>query len=272
MASCLSTRLQRAATTGHLPDRRGPARSIRSDPFVLGDAVYSSLAARELGFLRAQRDGSEVDSSLLARRPAHLADASASVYKTPAYRNETLLGGLTPLGGPPVDVAGGWSDAGDYLKFVETASFVENMLLYTIREYPAALGAAEPRLLSEARFGLSWLARMWDQQTGVLRYQVGIGTGNKRIEGDHDVGWRLPQRDETLRAKPGAGAYYVRHRPVFQDGSNERRSAPTSPAGSRPRSGSAPRSWPPATRPTPTSAWCGGRRYSTARRRSHARW
>ena len=59
---------------------------------------------------------------------------------------------------------------------------------------------------------------MWDQETGVLRYQVGIGDGNARIEGDHDVGWRLPQHDETIRSRPGTGAYYVRHRPVFQVG------------------------------------------------------
>jgi endoglucanase len=129
-----------------------------------------------------------------------------------------VVGSLVPLGGPPVDVAGGWSDAGDYLKFVETASFVEDLLLYTIRQYPSALGAEEPKLIAEARYGLSWLGRMWNQQSGVLLYQVGIGDGNGRIVGDHDVGWRLPQTDETLRVTPGKGAYYVRYRPVFADG------------------------------------------------------
>lgn len=67
---------------------------------------------------------------------------------------------------------------------------------------------------------------MWDQRTGVLRYQVGIGNGNARVEGDHDAGWRLPQHDETLRVHAGTGAYYVRYRPVFQDGAG---GAPISP-------------------------------------------
>jgi endoglucanase len=194
---------------------------VRSPTFAVGTTSYSQLAANEVSFLREQRDGPEVDPSLLQRRPSHLTDASALVYRTPAYRNDVLLGALTPLSNTPVNVSGGWSDAGDYLKFVETASFVEEMLLYTIRQYPAALGSTEPQLVAEARYGLQWLGRMWDQSTGVLRYQVGIGTGNGRIEGDHDVASRLPQHDEALRVSPGRGAYYVRYRPVFQTGEGE---------------------------------------------------
>ncbi len=191
---------------------------VRSATFQVGGTSYSQLAANEVSFLREQRDGPEVDPSLLFRQPSHLADARAIVYRTPSYRNDVLVGGLKALGIPPVDVSGGWSDAGDYVKFVETSSFVEDLLLYTIRQYPTALGSAEPKLLAEARYGLSWLGRMWDQQTGVLRYQVGIGNGNARIEGDHDIGWRLPQHDETIASRSGSGAYYVRFRPVFQDG------------------------------------------------------
>ena len=198
------------------------AGGVRSPAFLIGGTSYSQLAADEVSFLREQRDGPEVDPSLLGRQPSHLADAHALAYRTPAYHNDVLSsasgGGLSAIPGPAIDVSGGWSDAGDYLKFVETASFVEDMLLYTIRQYPTALGAAEPQLRAEARYGLGWLGRMWDQSTGVLRYQVGIGNGNARIEGDHDVGWRLPQHDEALSVRPGRGAYYVRYRPVFQTG------------------------------------------------------
>lgn len=199
---------------------------VSSPAFQVGGSGYAQLAANEVTFLREQRDGSQVDSTLLSRRPAHRADASALAYRTPAYRNDVLLGALTRLPGGPVDVSGGWSDSGDYVKFVETASFAEDMLLYTLRQHPAALGSARQQLLAEARYGLSWLGRMWDQETGVLRYQVGIGDGNARIEGDHDVGWRLPQKDEIIRSRPGTGAYYVRYRPVFQDGTG---GAPISP-------------------------------------------
>jgi endoglucanase len=196
----------------------GAAGAVRSQPFVVGGTDYSQLAANELSFLREQRDGPEVDPSVLDRQASHLADAHALAYRAPAYRNDVLLGSLIARPGAPIDVSGGWSDAGDYLKFVETASFTEVMLLYTLRQYPSALGTAEPQLLAEAHYGLDWLGRMWDQETGILRYQVGIGNGNAHIEGDHDVGWRLPQRDETLRVRPGRGAYYVRYRPVFQTG------------------------------------------------------
>ena len=199
---------------------------VRSPTFIVGGTNYSQLAAGEVSFLREQRDGPEVDPSLLDRQPSHLADARALAYRTPAYRDDVLLGSLTPLPGAPINVSGGWSDAGDYLKFVETASFVEDMLLYTIRQYPAALGTGEPQLVAEARYGLDWLGRMWDQATGVLRYQVGIGNGNARIEGDHDAGWRLPQHDETLRVSPGRGAYHVRYRPVFQTGEGGRPISP----------------------------------------------
>jgi endoglucanase len=199
---------------------------VRSPTFVVGGTPYSRLAANEVSFLREQRDGPEVDPSLLGRQPSHLADARALAYRTPAYRNDVLLGSLIPLSNTPVDVSGGWSDAGDYLKFVETASFVEDVLLYTVRQYPAALGGAEPQLLAEARYGLDWLGRMWDQGTGVLRYQVGIGNGNAHVEGDHDVRWRLPQHDDTLHVSPGRGAYYVRYRPVFQTGEGGRPISP----------------------------------------------
>jgi endoglucanase len=198
----------------------------RSPAFTVGEGAYSRLAADEVSFLRAQRDGPEVDSSLLGRRPSHLADSQAIVYATPRFRNGVLVGGLTALPGPPINVSGGWADAGDYMKFVETASFAETMLLYTIRQYPAALGSVEPQLLAEARYGLDWLGRMWDQSTGVLSYQVGIGNGNARVEGDHDVNWRLPQHDETLHVSAGRGAYYVRYRPVFQDGTGGRPISP----------------------------------------------
>lgn len=203
-----------------------PGRGVRSPAFGVGVSDYATLAARAVSFLREQRDGTEVDSSLLARMPAHLEDAHASVYRTPAYKGEVLSGALRPAGGAPVNVSGGWADAGDYLKFVETASFVEDLLLYTLRQHPTALGAAEPQLMAEARYGLSWLGRMWSQQTGTLLYQVGIGSGNGRIEGDHDVRWRLPQHDGTLKVTPGRGAYYVRYRPVFADGAGGRPISP----------------------------------------------
>ncbi len=121
--------------------------------------------------------------------------------------------GWSPTG-EHVDVSGGWFDAGDYLKFVETASFTDVGLLYAAREYPGAF--SDPTaLLREARYGTDWLLKMWDQNRRVLYFQVGIGDGNGRsILGDHDL-WRLPQADDASRAKPGSPAWFATHRPVF---------------------------------------------------------
>ena len=69
---------------------------------------------------------------------------------------------------------------------------------------------------AEARFGLDWLLRMWDDRTRTLYYQVGIGTGNHSFVGDHDI-WRLPQADDTYGGQNPAYRY-IRHRPVFRAG------------------------------------------------------
>ncbi|MGG7382749.1 hypothetical protein ACQ7B2_29735, partial [Escherichia coli] len=73
----------------------------------------------------------------------------------------------------------------------------------------------------EARFGVDFLQRLWNDRTSTLYYQVGVGDGNESFGGDHDI-WRLPQADDTFA---GSDPYwrYIRHRPVFQAG----------PAGSR---------------------------------------
>ncbi len=188
----------------------------RSPPvrIAAASALYRPLADRALAFLQSQRDGPETIAGSMRRQPSHLSDSSASVYRLPRYRGTTLLGGLTPTG-EHVDVSGGWFDAGDYLKFVETASFTDVALLYAAREYPGAF--SDPAaLLAEARHGTDWLLKMWDQNRRVLYFQVGIGDGTRSesILGDHEL-WRLPQADERGNPKPGSPMYLIAHRPVF---------------------------------------------------------
>jgi len=176
-------------------------------------ALYRPLADAALAFLQSQRDGPETIPGAMHRRSSHLSDASASVYSMPSYSGTTLLGSLVPTG-EHVDVSGGWFDAGDYLKFVETASFTDIALLYTAREYPTGV-SDQAALLAEVRYGTDWLLKMWDQSRRVLYFQVGIGDGNDTsILGDHDL-WRLPQADDASRAKPGSPTWFAVHRPVF---------------------------------------------------------
>jgi endoglucanase len=87
-----------------------------------------------------------------------------------------------------------------------------------VRDFPAQMGASAggSDFTAEARFGLGWLLRMWDDRTQTLYYQVGIGAGNKTTAGDHDI-WRLPQSDDGYGG--GDPRYrYIRNRPVFRAG------------------------------------------------------
>ena len=56
---------------------------------------------------------------------------------------------------------------------------------------------------------------MWDDSTRTFYYQVGIGTGNAKIVGDHDI-WRLPQADDTFGGSDPLYRY-IRNRPVFRE-------------------------------------------------------
>jgi len=211
---------------------RGGAPVAVSPPFRVDApvALYAPLAGNAIRFLRAQRDGPDVDPTLLGRQPSHLLDAHATPFRTPAYRHDMLTSALKPAGGGTIDASGGWFDAGDYLKFFETASFTDVLLLQALRDHPDAfpdLGAAR----AEARFGIDWLLRMWDPARGRLAYQVGIGNGNGRVLGAHDASWRLPQADDRLRARPGRGAWYIAHRPVLVTGGGLGRSISPNLAG-----------------------------------------
>jgi len=197
----------------------GPVQA-RSPPFRIeaSSVLYGPLAANAVRFLGAQRDGPNVDPAILERRPSHLADRRAYIYATPAYRHDRLVRGLRRVGGP-IDVSGGWMDAGDTLKYAETASFSEAMLLYALRRYPAGFGDGLASARTEARFGMDWLLKIWRPASGTLVYQVGLGNGNgKTILGAHDTTWRLPQADDALKAPRGSPSRYVKYRPAFRAG------------------------------------------------------
>jgi len=203
---------------GYRVEVRAGGQVVASSPPFRVDAaaaLYAPLVGDAVRFLQVQRDGAQVDGSLLGRQPAHLLDAHAARYRTPVYRRGRLAGALRAAGGT-LDASGGWFDAGDYLKFFETASFTDVLLLQALRDHPRAfpdLAAAR----AEARFGIDWLLRMWDPRARRLVYQVGLGDGNAHVLGAHDMAWRLPQTDDRLGARRrGAGAWYVQHRPAFE--------------------------------------------------------
>jgi endoglucanase len=183
-----------------------------------GGNVYAGALTNSVRFYQNERDGPGFVQSALRTAAGHVNDRTAMTYLTPhANSSGRFSGDLSPLG-VTIDASGAWWDAGDYIKGVETESYTIDMLLAGVRDFPAQLGAgsATSDMTAEARFGLDWLLRMWDDATGTLYYQVGIGTGNAKTVGDHDI-WRLPQADDTYGGTDPLYRY-IRNRPVFRAG------------------------------------------------------
>ncbi|MEU8246693.1 glycoside hydrolase family 9 protein [Nonomuraea sp. NPDC048916] len=194
--------LTRLRTPGRYRVKAGGATSAEFEI-----APSRNTAADVLGFFGLQRDGADAP-----RGPSHLNDRAASVYDWPEFTGpgtDQIKGGLTKIGGP-VDVEGGWFDAGDYLKFTHILAYVDTLLWAAQRDGKAP----SPALRNEAAHGLKYLDKMWDEESKTLYIQVGIGAGNAEgtFAGDHDI-WRLPEADDGDDA---AGHRFIRHRPVFR--------------------------------------------------------
>ena len=179
-------------------------------------ALYGPLLPNALAFYQAQRDGPDVITTVLERKPAHLNDAATTAYQPPVYDVDgVLVGTLHPVGKALIDVSGGWADAGDYVKFVQTTSYVVDVMLVGVRDEPDLLGpGSRADFTAETRFGLDWLLKMWDDRSATLYYQVGLGDANDSITADHDV-WRLPEADDAYGGTDPASRL-IRHRPVLQ--------------------------------------------------------
>jgi endoglucanase len=199
---------------------RAGGRTGRSPAFRVAApaALYHRLVLNAVRYFTSERDGGDVVRSVLDRKPANMTDRHAYVYATPSYdSNDNLLGSFTKVGGP-VNVAGGWFDAGGgYEKFAYTASYADGLMLVADRDFPGSY----PTLRGEADFGLRWLEKLWNPRKKVLYIQVGIGNGNasNTIQGDYNF-WFLPQAEDRIDVKaggnPGPTAYYVKYRPVFE--------------------------------------------------------
>ncbi|HEY3414953.1 MAG TPA: glycoside hydrolase family 9 protein [Armatimonadota bacterium] len=158
-----------------------------SEPFTIGKDAYHQLIPLVLQYFDAQRCG-RLPS--LVHGPCHTDDGIA-------------VGG--PRDGQQIDATGGWHDAGDYLKFVETTSYVTGLLATTCERYlkmPPDPTSAQTlqALLLHCRVGLEWLLKM-HPAAEEFYYQVGD-------ESDHET-WRLPETDVP------AGNRAWKPRPVY---------------------------------------------------------
>ncbi len=224
----------------------GPVSAV-SPAFAVRDPVrlYSGLLLNTRFFYQTERDGPNYVPNALRTAPGHLNDRTATVYHTPPLNGDDLITttgtSLTPTGAV-IDASGGWWDAGDYMKYVETTSYTVALQEIGVRDFPAQMGggaplnpARPPNPISyagtaagapasadfgpEARFGLEFLMKMWDDSTKTLYYQVGNSQDWTNFPGllsDYDI-WRLPQADDDWDGCSSA-AQYICHRPVFVAG------------------------------------------------------
>ena len=191
-----------------------------SFPVDAASNLYTPALANALYFYETERDGPNFIPTELRTAAGHLNDATAAVYQTPSFDgSDLILEALRPTGAK-INADGGWWDAGDYLKFVQTTSYAVAEMLVGIRDFPEQLGAgsATSNFTNEAKFGLDWLQQMWDDSNQTLYYQVGIGTDFRsyNYQSDHDI-WRLPQKDDTYGGTDPQYKY-IRNRPVFVAG------------------------------------------------------
>jgi len=179
-------------------------KALTSPAFAVdsSEALYSGLLVNTLFFYQTQRDGAHFIPNALRTAPGHMKDSNAEVYNTPPLDGNDFIDNvppaapLVPTGLPNIDAGGGWWDAGDYEKYVETVSYTAALMEIGIRDFPAQMGADAPvnppaprgsisyagssgagapvasDFTAEAEFGVAWLMKMWDDKTKTLYYQV----------------------------------------------------------------------------------------------------
>ena len=178
--------------------------------------LYATPLANSLFYFETSRDGPNYIPNVLRTAPGHVNDQSAKAYLSPTFNRKDNAGPLTATGAV-LDASGGWWDAGDYLKFVQTHTYVVALMLVGVRDFPGQLGSGSSasNFTAEATFGLDWLQKMWVDSSKTLYYQVGVASGGHSYVGDHDI-WRLPQADDTYQGC--ASPYqFICHRPVLQN-------------------------------------------------------
>lgn len=155
----------------------------RSPKFAIGNSIYNSLIDSLLFFFQVQRCGF---TDPILHRECHYFDAT-SLNIDGTKINE------------PVDVTGGWHDAGDYTKFLNTTAYATYTLLFSYQFNSAKFSTDDnhnniPDILDETKIGLDWLLKLVYQ-----KYRLIIQVQNLR---DHAQGWRLPEDDQLVWDRP----------------------------------------------------------------------
>lgn len=150
----------------------------KSFPFEISKQNYAKILPSLLSFYRVQRCG-YTDPQF--HEVCHKADATSVVDGEKVIEKT-------------IDLTGGWHDAGDYTKFLNTTAYATYTLMFAYEFLPEVFdfdknGNNTPDILEEAKVGLDWLLRC-----NFEKYKLISQVQDNR---DHDVGWRMPE-DDTL--------------------------------------------------------------------------
>jgi len=146
---------------------------LESQTFEIGNSLYGGIPDSLMRFFKVQRCGS---NDALLHAECHLYDVRKVVSKN----------GTSDA---PLDLTGGWHDAGDYVKFSVTTAYSSYLLLLTAELFPKS----KPQLEAEARIGLEWLLKMHPTPDRLITQVEGVA--------DHKVGWRMPEADPLAKKR-----------------------------------------------------------------------
>lgn len=152
------------------------ADSLCSDPFEIGDNLYSELADASLKSYYYARCGVAIDEQHGGKwnRPAGHPDTLVIVHESAGDRNRPV--------GTTLSSPGGWYDAGDYGKYIVNSSITTYTLLQSLMlnapyhqsqdlNIPES-GNDLPDILDEALVNLSWMMTMQDPADGGVYHKL----------------------------------------------------------------------------------------------------
>ncbi|NOI24661.1 glycoside hydrolase family 9 protein [Vibrio mediterranei] len=134
----------------------------RSVPFEIKNNVYQGLQTALVHALFLQRSGEAVYSPVtgMARPPSHIKDGE--IFRGDEFNPK----------GTVIDASGGWYDAGDFGKYIATATVTVARMLEAYRQSPnqfASPNGAMPSVLVEALYELNWMMKMQRKDGAVYR-------------------------------------------------------------------------------------------------------
>ncbi len=155
----------------------------KSFRFQINRFKYFELANKLLEFFKVQRCGF---TNPELHGVCHKSDATSIIKNGKEYFRK-------------LDVTGGWHDAGDYVKFLNTSAFSTYMLLFAYDFDPITFSFDVdknnvPDVLDEAKIGLDYLLRS--------NYRNRLLVTEVQDFRDHSVGWRMPENDSLEFSRP----------------------------------------------------------------------